>query len=441
MPDDDARTSIGRGSATDTSDSEPPRPPEPPAGGSPPASPRPPGSLDGISTRPGPLTATSSEPPQPPAGPAGGDESPGKAPRRWLVPLIAALIGAVVGAGVAGGIVIASDDDDGTGAAAERQPNSSVIERADNIQEVLAQIEPAVVSVRTRTLDLNVFLEPVPSEGAGTGFIIGSDGVIVTNNHVIQDAQRIEVVLADGDTVEAAVLGRDPDFDIAVLKIDRDGLPTATIGNSDELQVGDDVVAIGNALALEGGPTVTLGIISALDRALAIPGGGQLEPLIQTDAAINPGNSGGPLVNAAGEVVGINTAIIGGAENIGFSIEASAVLPIIEELREGVVRSRPFLGVQTISVDPEVVDQFGIEVDEGALVLEVIPGSAAELAGIQRGDVIVEIAGESVEGSEDVGSIVREHEPGEDIEITIVRAGDEQTVTTELGERAVGGSP
>lgn len=402
-----------------------------------PAPPAPPPTAGGYALRDtphpaAPPPAPSSPPPAPPSVPRQG------ASRRWPIAVSSALIGALVGAGVAAGLMAADDDD---GSAPRRGANSSVVKTADNVAEVLAKVEPAVVSVRTRSFDLNAFLEPVPSEGAGTGFVIGADGVIVTNNHVIEGAQEIEVVFPDGEASDAVVLGRDPDFDIAVIKVDRAGLSTVTIGDADELQVGDDVIAIGNALALEGGPTVTRGIVSALDRTLGVPGGGQLEPLIQTDAAINLGNSGGPLVNAAGEVVGINTAIIGGAENIGFAIEIGAVTPVIDELREGRVRTRPFLGVQTITLDADIAEQFDVDADAGVLVLDVVPGSGAELAGLQRGDVIVSIAGDNVEKSEDVAASVRDRKPGDKVPITFLRGSERNTVDATLGERASGGGP
>ncbi|HVM41674.1 MAG TPA: trypsin-like peptidase domain-containing protein [Acidimicrobiia bacterium] len=371
--------------------------------------------------------------------PASETTAPASAPRRgWLVVVAAALVGALVGGGVAAGVMALDDDDEDAPARAERRPNTSQVESTADVQAILAEVEPAVVAVRTRSLDLNFFLEPVPSEGAGTGFIISPDGVIVTNNHVIEGAQAIQVVVPGGETLEAVVLGRDPEHDVAVIKVEGDDLPTASLGDSSILEVGDDVIAIGNALALAGGPTVTKGIVSALDRTLAADGGVQLSDMIQTDAAINPGNSGGPLVNERGEVIGINTAIIAGAENLGFAMAIDAVKPIIDDLREGRVVTRPFLGVQTITVDEQVAQQFGIDVDEGALVVEIVPGSAAELAGVRRGDVIVELAGDSVETSQDVAAAVRDREPGEEVEIVVVRGDDRETLTAVLGRRATG---
>src|SRR5687768_12246712 len=303
------------------------------------------------------------------------------APRRPI--LLAAAVGAVVGAMVAG-LLVATVKDDGTAAPSGTPAfsnNTSKIARAGDIQEILSRVEPAVVSIRTRSLSLGDFLRPVPGEGAGTGFVIAADGVLVTNNHVVSGAQTIEVVFADDRKMPARVLGRDPTTDLAVLKVDATDLPVAALGDSSALKVGDDVIAIGNALGLEGGPTVTRGIVSAEDRTITAESGIRLEHVIQTDTAINPGNSGGPLVNSAGEVVGINTAVAGDAQNIGFSIAINAAKPIIEELRQGTTRSRPFLGVKMITFTPEYAEGLGVTVKSGALVAEVTPGSAAEVAG------------------------------------------------------------
>src|SRR2546423_1825749 len=305
-------------------------------------------------------------PPPPPAWRAGGPPAPAggepavtgraqPAPTRRPI-ILAATVGAVVGALVAGLLVAAVKENksSNSGRALTFSNNTSKIARTGDIQEILARVEPAVVAIRTRTLSLGDFLRPVPGEGAGTGFVIGSDGAIVTNNHVVAGAQTIEVVFADDRKMPARVLGRDPTTDLAVLKVDASDLPVAGLGDSGALKVGDDVIAIGNALALEGGPTVTRGIVSAEDRTITAENGVRLEHVIQTDTAINPGNSGGPLVNSAGEVVGINTAVAGDAQNIGFSIAITPAKPIIDELRQGTVRTRPFLGVKMFSLTPAI---------------------------------------------------------------------------------------
>jgi serine protease Do len=352
--------------------------------------------------------------------------------------LLAAATGAVVGALVAGLVVAAvKDNRPAPGRTLTFSPNTSKIARTGDVQSILAKIEPAVVSIRTRTLSLGDFLKPVPGEGAGTGFVIGSDGVIVTNNHVVAGAQSIEVVFADDRKMPARVLGKDPSTDLAVVKVDAGGLPTAVLGDSEQLKVGDDVVAIGNALALEGGPTVTRGIVSALNRTITAENGVRLEHVLQTDTAINPGNSGGPLVNAAGEVVGINTAVAGDAQNIGFSIAITPAKPIIDELRQGTTRTRPFLGVKMFSVTPSIGEGLGIKATSGALIADVTAASGAEVAGLHNGDVITAIDGKQVKAAEDVTAAVNAHKPGDTIKVTYQRGDETKDVDVKLGERPV----
>jgi serine protease Do len=396
-----------------------------------------------------PLAEESRAVPPPPAWQVEGTYQPGwgqapvpvasapAAPRRSI--LTAAAVGAVVGALVAGLMVAAFKDDKaaGSGRALSFSNNTSKIARTGDIQEILAKVEPAVVSIRTRTLSLGDFLRPVPGEGAGTGFVIAPDGVIVTNNHVVSGAQTIEVVFADDRKMPARVLGRDPTTDLAVLKVDASDLPVAVLGDSGALKVGDDVIAIGNALGLEGGPTVTRGIVSAEDRTITAENGVRLEHVIQTDTAINPGNSGGPLVNSGGEVVGINTAVAGDAQNIGFSIAVNAARPIIEELRQGTTRSRPFLGVKMLTLTPSYAEGLGIKAQAGALVADVTAGSGAEVAGLRTGDVITSIDGKEVKLAEDVTSAVNSHKPGDEIKVTYLRGEESQEVTVKLGERPV----
>jgi S1-C subfamily serine protease len=353
--------------------------------------------------------------------------------------LLAAATGALVGALVAGLVVAAVKDDDNSSAGRPLafSSNTSKIVRTGDVQEILAKVEPAVVAIRTRTLSLGDLFKPVPGQGAGTGFVIGSDGVIVTNNHVIAGAQSIEVVFADDRKMPARVIGRDPTTDLAVMKVDASDLPIATLGDSAALKVGDDVIAIGNALALEGGPTVTRGIVSAEDRSITAENGTRLEHVIQTDTAINPGNSGGPLVNSAGEVVGINTAVAGDAQNIGFSIAINAAKPIIEELRQGTTRTRPFLGVKMFTLTPSIAQELGIKAESGALVADITAGSGAEVAGLSNGDVITSIDGKEVKAAEDVTTAVGAHKPGDEIKVTYRRGDETKEVTIKLGERPV----
>ena len=416
-----------------------PRPPdleEPTTPGSPPYPPPGAGPLPPPAWRD--VTATASATPWGEHAPVSAPvPAPGPSPRRRTL-MAAAACGALAGALVAGILVNVIRDDPTTGGPRVNfSSNTSKIARPGDVQEILARVEPAVVAIRTRTLSLGDFLRPVPGEGAGTGFVIGEDGIIVTNNHVVAGAQSIEVVFGNDRKMPARVLGRDPTTDLAVVKVDASGLPVAALGNSDVLRVGDDVIAIGNALALEGGPTVTRGIVSAKDRTIVAENGTRLEHVIQTDTAINPGNSGGPLVNSAGEVVGINTAVAGDAQNIGFSIAITQAKPIFDELRQGTARTRPFLGVNMFDMTPALAEELGLGQTSGALVVEVTEGSGAEVGGIRPRDVIVEIDGKKVENASDVTAIVREHKPGDRLKITVMRDKDRQTLDVRLGERPV----
>jgi S1-C subfamily serine protease len=289
------------------------------------------------------------------------------------------------------------------------------------------------------TIDVGGGVAAGPFEGAGSGIILDESGLVLTNAHVVSGASTITIRTFDGEEFDAELVGSFPDDDVALVQAeDAEGLQPATLGDSDGLQVGDEVVAIGNALDLTGQPSVTRGIVSALDRE--IEGDGIfLDDLIQTDAAINPGNSGGPLVAADGTVVGINTAIISDAQNVGFAIAIDSVEPTIEDLRAGngeIVADTGFLGVETTDLDtvaPEVLERFGVDLDEGAFVVDVATDTAAEAAGVQEGDVVVAVDGEPVGSSVEVRDAVRAHRAGDEVTITVVRDGEELELTATLG--------
>ncbi len=308
-----------------------------------------------------------------------------------------------------------------------------------DIQGILAKVQPSVVAIETsQTTSRGVF------QGAGSGIVLSQDGLILTNAHVIAGLGKMNVVLADGTQHDATLVGASPDDDVAVIRISgAEDLVPAELGSSDELQVGDEVIAIGNALNLGGEPTVTRGIVSARDRDLDA-GGVQLQGLIQTDAAINPGNSGGPLVNAAGQVVGMNTAIVADAQNLGFSIAIDHVKPIIKDLESGkgpVAPNQAFLGVSSTDVSgltDAVRQRFGVTGSTGAFVTEVVPASAAANAGLAVGDVIVEIDGKKVETATDVRTLITARSPGDTVSLRISRAGQAQTVEVTLGQRTAG---
>jgi S1-C subfamily serine protease len=359
--------------------------------------------------------------------------------------IAAAVVGAVVGALAAGGIVAAVDDNGNTRTIVEAPATNAnarpaaVIQSPGDIQAILAKVTPAVVRIN---VTINSGFNG-SEQGVGTGFIIDSDGVIVTNAHVVENADSVVVQLSNGRQVNGRVLGASSESDLAVVKIDGKNLPTVQLGNSDNLEVGDQVVAIGNALGLEGAPTVTSGIVSGLNRVLQEPAsngnpdGVQIPNTIQTDAAINPGNSGGPLVDANGDVIGINTAIANPSEsnNVGFAIAITPAKPVIDSLRNGQQPHLAFLGVGTQAVTSDVKDQFNLRVDQGAYVTSVSNGSAADSAGIRQGDVITKVAGKAVTSSEDVINAVRAHAPGDKISVTVNRNGTQKTVQVTLRAR------
>ena len=380
---------------------------------------------------------TMAQPPPTPAAP------PERRRRTWLV---SALVGALVGAAVSGGIVAAVQDHDARAGSAIDRPSrpSTVLEKPGDIASILAEVTPAVVSISTRGFGGDDFFSPVPGQGVGTGVILTPDGDVLTNAHVIADAASIKVKLSTGDrTYDATLLGSDPAADVALLRVQgASDLPTATLGRSADLQVGDEVVAIGNALALPGGPTVTTGIVSALDRTIG-SGSRRLEHLIQTDAAINPGNSGGPLVNARAEVVGINTAVIQGngqaeAQNIGFAIASDTIRPMIEELRQagGRIRVPAYLGVTTTPLNDASRDRLGLS-GTGADVMSVVPGSAADAAGLRPGDVITAVGGDTITSSDELGSAIRKHRPGDRVEVSWQRGGAGRSAGVTLGQTPV----
>lgn len=352
--------------------------------------------------------------------------------------LVGGSVGAVVAALILGVVSLwPTGGGDDVEAASPSAPVTSPDGQAPRIDvlAVLGNVEPSVVSIQTTSGVLE------GQAGAGTGIILTSDGLALTNAHVVGGLADIRVGIFDGTQAEARLVGSFPEEDIALIQIEgRDDLIPAELGSSDALQVGSEVIAIGNALNLGGRPTVTLGIVSALNRSLEAEGI-SLGGLIQTDAAINPGNSGGPLVNAAGQVVGVNTAIIGDAQSIGFAIAIDQVKPLIEEIRAGggeVRGDQPFLGVNTTDVAteaPALLEEFDITVDEGAYVRSVVADSGAEEAGIETGDVIVEIDGTPTPDSASVGEIVRSHEVDDVITITIRRGGETLEVDATLRRR------
>ncbi len=283
--------------------------------------------------------------------------------------------------------------------------------------------------------------------GGGTGFVVSSDGLILTNQHVVEDGEADYTVLTnEGERIDSQVLARDPVRDIAVLKIDRSNLPVVKLGDSDEIQIGQTVIAIGNALG-EFRNTVSTGVISGLKRSLtASTQSGATEELsevIQTDAAINQGNSGGPLLNLRGEAIGINVAMAQGAENIGFSLPINQAKRDIRQVQEQGKISYPFLGIRYILITPEIQEENNLSVDYGALIvrgessgeLAVVPGSPADQVGLMENDIILEIDGQSVTQDNPLAKLIQEYQVGDKVSLKILHKGEEKTVEVELGER------
>jgi serine protease Do len=302
-----------------------------------------------------------------------------------------------------------------------------------DVPAIVAKVLPAVVSITTRHIHREPSQAPVVRRGLGSGVIVDRRGYIVTNHHVIEDAEQIKVTLPDERVFSGRLVGADPVTDLAVLKIDGSRLPVAALADAGRLRVGESVIAIGNPLWIEGGPTVTAGVVSGLGRSLEQPGLPMLHHLIQTDAAINEGNSGGPLVNGAGQVVGINTAIVPSAHGIGFAIPASTVRAVLRDLLAGRRVVRPSLGVVAVSVTPQVAFANDLKVERGVLVVEVDAGGPAAEAGVRADDVITAVGGQRVQGLHDFHDVLWRRRPGETVEIALDRDGEAVTVRVALG--------
>jgi S1-C subfamily serine protease len=322
-----------------------------------------------------------------------------------------------------------------------------------NNTEVYSKAAPGVVNVVSVVLSRDFFFNAVPREGAGSGAIVDKRGYILTNNHVIKNARRLEVTLADGDKFPADLVGADPYSDLAVIKIDPGGkdLRVIPMADSSDLRVGRKVLAIGNPFGL--GETLTTGIVSSLGRTIRTEEGYEIEDAIQTDASINPGNSGGPLLNSDGEIIGINTAILsptGTSVGIGFAIPINIAKTILPQLIEKGYVSYPWLGVQIFPVIPGIAKILNLKVERGAMVAETVPGGPADRAGIRGaarqvragnmvipadGDVIVRFDEVPVDSPEQLVRLIRERRPGDVVEARILRNNRFFATEVRLGER------
>ena len=374
----------------------------------------------------------------------------------------------LLGAGTATGVHYALEGSSKTVPVAVTQPTYSAVNaslavpaESSSVAEVVQAVGPAVVRINaSRTVSRGSSNVPAnipepfrrffgeefggrspsgPQErtqsGVGSGFIVSEDGRVLTNAHVVEGADTVQVTLKDGRSFEGKVLGTDPVTDVAVIDIEATNLPTVRV-NEAELQPGETAIAIGNPLGLDN--TVTVGIISATGRTSGQVGiSDKRVNFIQTDAAINPGNSGGPLLNARGEVVGMNTAIISGAQGLGFAIPMEAVQRISSQLVADGKVDHPFIGIQMVTLSPEVRESinadpnsgFSIASDSGVLVAEVVPNSPAARAGLRSGDVVRQVNGEAIENGRDVQSAVEANGLRQALKLQIERSGDRQTVS------------
>jgi S1-C subfamily serine protease len=340
--------------------------------------------------------------------------------KRWTYGVV--LLVAVAGAGAIG-LTLGSASRDAVPVAiaqqgAVTQTSASLGEEEENIIRVARQLSPAVVSISRQG-------------GSGSGVVVRTDGVVLTNAHVVGNVRSVEVRLADGRRIPGEVLGRDPTIDIAVVRVTARDLPAAPIGDSDELEAGQTAIAIGNPLGLER--TVTTGVVSAVNRS---PRGFGLDGLIQTDAAISPGNSGGPLLDSRGRLIGINTAVIvgAGAEGLGFAVPINLAQDVMQQIITTGRVVRAFLGIQYVDLEPELARQFRLPTSEGVLVAAVGRGTPADRAGLVPGDIITRVDDVAIDEGGDLRRTLRERRPGQRITITVVRDGQSQRLTAQLIE-------
>lgn len=330
----------------------------------------------------------------------------------------------------------------------------TLLSEEEQIIDVYARVSPSVVFITSRVLVRDFFMGVMPQEGTGSGFVIDKEGHVITNNHVVEGADRILVTLDDETSVEATLVGTDPSNDVAVLKIDvpAEKLDPVKLGTSSNLRVGQTAIAIGNPFRLER--TLTTGVISSLGRPLDSGGDRPIYDVIQTDAAINPGNSGGPLLNTAGEVIGVNTAIVspsGGSIGLGFAVPIDTVQRVANSILERGYYPHPWLGITGIGITSDLAELLDLPVERGVLIIDVTRGEAAAEAGLRGGqrnvrvgDYVVPVGGDiliAIDGSplRDMGDLVQyletRTEVGQRVELTVVRDGEERIVAVTLGEQ------
>ncbi len=364
----------------------------------------------------------------------------------WMIMLAIAILASLVGGVIGGAVVFISIETQPASPPPASQAalsESITVEVSSAVTEVVSRVGSSVVTVINHLPPQRSFFGGVIEQsGSGSGVVISDEGHIVTNFHVIDGAQRLEVVLADGTPLPATLIGADPYADLAVLQADVERLPAIPFGNSDAMLPGETVIAIGSPLG-DFVNTVTVGVVSATGRTFQGVGGFVLQDLIQTDAAINQGNSGGPLVNLAGQVVGINTLVVRGsgaggavAEGLGFSIPSNTVKALVAQIIEQGRVSRPYLGIRSAFITPEVSERNQLPVEYGVFVVEVISGGPADGTGLQERDIISSIGDIAFDEDHPFINVLFEFDPGELVTLHVFRGSQELDLQVRLGERA-----
>ena len=302
----------------------------------------------------------------------------------------------------------------------------------ESVIKAVEKVSPSVVNVSTVKIVHDALFRAIPLKGVGSGFIFDSKGHIITNYHVIKDAEKVQVSLIDGKLLAGKVVSVDPSMDIAIIKVSNGDLQGVELGDSSKLKVGQFVIAIGNPFGLIGGPSVTFGVISSLNRRIKTEQG-IIENLIQTDAAVNPGNSGGPLIDIDGKVIGMTTAIIPFAQGIGFAIPINSIKQVVNDLINYGKVMRPWLGIVGITMNKGLADYFNLLVDKGVLIVKVIEGSPAYQYGLRVGDIIRSIDGNEINNLEDLLRELQKRKPGNKIDLSIVRGNRRSVITIILG--------
>ena len=362
---------------------------------------------------------------------------------RDLLPGLFIMLLVAFAAGGAGAFVYSKYFSKANGSAVSQSKNY-IINEDTAVIDVAKNVSPSVVSITSSSQQLDFFGQEETQTAAGTGIIVSSDGLILTNKHVVDGGDSFSIITSDGkEYKDVKVVAKDPTNDIAFLQAKASGLKAATLGDSSKIEVGQRVIAIGNALG-KFQNTVTTGVISGKGVSITASGGGSnetLQGLFQTDAAINPGNSGGPLVNIDGQVIGINTAIAGQAQNIGFAIPINDAKNDVESVRASGKITRPYLGVQYIMLTAEIAQANDLSVNEGAYLRgsdmttsAVLPGSPGVKAGLKNGDIIVKINDVTVDKNRNLSQVISQFKVGETVKIFVVRDGKQQTFTAKLEE-------